>query len=115
MPQDALYYSAEPASRHDGRPLETVRLPFRSRPRSDLTVDEYVKRVDRRTLDETRAADKDYLRQTEAAVRAARVTRREITMPEAMAVVNLARRSTYIMPWRYGSTHEPVNCDCDLS
>jgi len=56
-------------------------------------MDEDMKRIARRALDEAQAAGKDYLSQTEAAVRAVRVAQPEITASEALAVVNLVRRS----------------------
>jgi|GEM_PF-6938711 len=52
-----------------------------------------IKRIARRALDEAQAAGEDYLGQTEAAVRALCVARPEVTASEALAVVNLVRRS----------------------
>jgi len=47
----------------------------------------------RRALEEAQAAGKDHLSETEAAVRTVRVARPEVTASEALAVVNLVRRS----------------------
>ena len=56
-------------------------------------MDADLQRIARRALEEAQAAGEDYLGQTGAAVRAVRVARPEITAPEALAVVNLVRRS----------------------
>ena len=56
-------------------------------------MDDDMKRIARRALEEAQAAGKDYLSQTGCAVRAVRVARPEVTASEALAVVNLVRRS----------------------
>jgi len=56
-------------------------------------MDQDVQRIARRVHEEAQAAGRDSLGQTEAAVRAVRVARPEITASEALAAVNLVRRS----------------------
>jgi len=56
-------------------------------------MDADLQRIVRRALAEAQAAGEGYLGQTEAAVRAVRVARPEVTAPEARATVNLVRRS----------------------
>ena len=56
-------------------------------------MDSDLQRIAQRALEEAQAAGRDYLGQTEAAVRAIRAARPEMTAPEALAVINLARRS----------------------
>lgn len=63
---------------------------MRIKPRTALDGD--LQRIAHRALEEAQAAGGDYLSQTEAAVRAVRVARLEVTAPEALAVVNLVRR-----------------------
>ncbi len=47
----------------------------------------------RHALDDARAAGKDYLMQTEIAVRAVRQVRPDMTAPEALTAVEVVRRS----------------------
>lgn len=56
-------------------------------------VDFDLQRIAWQALEEPQAAGRDYLGQTEAAVRAVRAARPEITAPEALAAINLVRRS----------------------
>lgn len=56
-------------------------------------MDADLQRIARRALEEAQVAGKDYLSQTEAAVRAVLVGRPEITAPEASVVTNLMRPS----------------------
>jgi len=62
----------------------------RTRPHS--AMDQDLQRIARRALEEAQAAGRDYLSQTEAAVRAVRAVRPEVTASEALAAVNLVRR-----------------------
>jgi len=55
-------------------------------------MDQDLQRIARRALEEAQAAGRDYLSQTEAAVRAVRAVRPEVTASEALAAVNLVRR-----------------------
>lgn len=56
-------------------------------------MDPKLERVIRRTLANAAAKGQDYLTQTELAVRAAQHTSPGLTAPEALAAVNLVRRS----------------------
>jgi hypothetical protein len=52
-----------------------------------------LKRIVRRVLEEARAADRDHLTQTELAVRAVCPARPDMTASEALAAVEMVRRS----------------------
>ncbi len=56
-------------------------------------MDPDLENVIRQTLADALAAGKDHLTQTELAVRAVLQARPDMTAPDAMAAVNLARRS----------------------
>ncbi len=54
-------------------------------------MDETLERIIRRTLDEARAKGRDYLTQTELAVRAVCQARPDMTPSDALAAVELVR------------------------
>ena len=56
-------------------------------------MDPDLESVIRRALEDARAAGKDYLTQTELAVRAVRQVRPDMTAPEALTAVEVVRRS----------------------
>ena len=55
-------------------------------------MDPDLENVIRQALGDALAAGRDHLTQTELAVRAVRQARPDLTAPDALAVVNLARR-----------------------
>ena len=61
-------------------------------------MDESVERIIRRALEEARAKGRDYLTQTELAVRAARAARPDLTASEALTMVELVRRNVTPTP-----------------
>ncbi len=56
-------------------------------------MDQDLHHVIEQALDDARAAGRDHLTQTELAVRAVLQVRTDMTAPDALAAVNLARRS----------------------
>ncbi len=56
-------------------------------------MDETVKRIIRQALDDARAAGRDYLTQTEEAVRAGRDARPDLTASEILATVRRLQQS----------------------
>jgi len=68
-------------------------LPFSPGPRSHTAMDESVERIIRRALEEARAKGRDYLTQTELAVRAGRQARPDLTASEILATVRRLQQS----------------------
>ncbi len=68
-------------------------LFFCHRLRSHTHMDPDLENVIRQTLGDAQAAGKDHLSQTELAVRAVQRARPDMTASDALAAVNLARRS----------------------
>ena len=62
-------------------------------PRSNTDMDESLERIIRQTLDEARAKGRDYLTQTELAVRAVCQAHPDMTASDALAAVEMVRRS----------------------
>ena len=56
-------------------------------------MDKSIERIIRRALEEARAKGRDHLTQTELAVRAVREVRPDMTASDALAAVNMVRRS----------------------
>ena len=56
-------------------------------------MDEIVNRIIRRVLEDARTKGRDYLSETELAVRAVCKARPDMTASDALAAVNLVRRS----------------------
>ena len=56
-------------------------------------MDKSIERIIRRVLEEARAKERDHLAQTELAVRAVREVRPDMTASDALAAVNMVRRS----------------------
>jgi hypothetical protein len=56
-------------------------------------MDESLKRIIRRAFEEARSKGRDYITQTGLAVRAVRLARPNLTASDALAIVNLVRRS----------------------
>ncbi len=56
-------------------------------------MDESLERITRRVLEDARAKGRDYLTQTELAVRAVRQARPDMSASDALAAVELVRRS----------------------
>ena len=71
----------------------TAGLLFSPRPRSHAGMDKSVERIIRQALDDARAKGRDHLTQTELAVRAVLEARPDMTASEALAAVELVRRS----------------------
>ncbi len=67
-------------------------LFFCRRLRSHTRMDPDLENVIRQALTDAKAAGKDYLSQTELAVRAVLQVRPDMTASDALAAVNLARR-----------------------
>ncbi len=61
--------------------------------RSHAGMDKSVERIIRRVLEEARAKGRDHLTQTELAVRAVCEARPDMTASEALAAVEMVRRS----------------------
>ncbi len=61
--------------------------------RSHTGMDESLERIIRQALEDARATGRDYLTQTELAVRAVREVRPDMTASEALTAVELVRRS----------------------
>ena len=55
-------------------------------------MDESLERIISEALEEARAKGRDYITQTQLAVRAVRLARPDLTASDALALVNLARR-----------------------
>ena len=71
----------------------TKRLATSRKVRSHTAMDPDLENVIRQTLADAQAAGKDHLSQTELAVRAVQRARPDMTASDALAAVNLARRS----------------------
>ncbi len=71
----------------------TERLPTSRQVRSQTPMDPDLENVIRQALEDAQAAGKDHLSQTELAVRAVQQVRPDMTASDALAAVNLARRS----------------------
>ncbi len=56
-------------------------------------MDESLERIIRQALGDARATGRDYLTQTELAVRTVREVRPDMTAPEALTAVEVVRRS----------------------
>jgi len=56
-------------------------------------MDKSIERIIRRVLEEARVKGRDHLTQTELAVRAVREVRPDMTASDALAAVNMVRRS----------------------
>ncbi len=61
--------------------------------RSDSGMDESLERIIRQALGDARATGRDYLTQTELAVRTVREVRPDMTAPEALSAVEFVQRS----------------------
>ena len=61
--------------------------------RSDSGMDESLKRIIRQALGDARATGRDYLTQTELAVRTVREVRPDMTAPEALSAVEFVQSS----------------------
>jgi hypothetical protein len=62
-------------------------------PRSHTDMDESLERIIRRALDDARATGRDFLTQTEMAVRAVRQVRPDLTASEILATVRRLQQS----------------------
>ena len=71
----------------------TKRLLASRQVRSHTAMDPDLENVIRQALEDAQAAGKDHLSQTELAVRAVQQVRPDMTSSDALAAVNLARRS----------------------
>ncbi len=61
--------------------------------RFHTSMDESLERIIRQALEEARATGRDYLTQTELAVRVVRQVRPDMTAPEALTAVEVVRRT----------------------
>ena len=68
-------------------------LFFCPAPRSNTDMDESLERIIRQTLEDARSKGRDYLTQTELAVRAVCQARPDMTASAALTAVNMVRRS----------------------
>ena len=75
------------------RPGCPAGLSFCLRPRSHAPMDPDLENVIRQAVADAKAAGKDHLSQTELAVRAVQRVRPDMTASDALAAVNLMRRS----------------------
>ncbi len=67
-------------------------LFIRSRPRSHTGMDDSLRRIILRTLEDAREKGRDYITQTQLAVHAVCEARPDMTASDALAAVNLVRR-----------------------
>ena len=74
-------------------PVLVAGLFFRARLRSHGRMDPDLENVIRQALADAKDAGKDYLTQTEEAVRLVRQARPDMTVSDALAAVNLVRQS----------------------
>ena len=86
-------YFLQPITKKSTQPWPKLGLFFFHERRSDAGMDKSVERIIRRVLEDARAKGRDHLTQTELAVRAVLEARPDMTASEALAAVEVERRS----------------------